>query len=396
MAEERRRKISANTTTSVITKTLLDDAHNGFKNGNFVCSPLSLDIVLGMLTVGAEGKTLKQLLGFLRHGSIDQFLSESPSSKLLAKSLLNRNNLEFSLVNGVWVDEKVKLQARYQRILETVYKTEARCTDFKDEEKLNEAVEKINSWVKEKTKGLIPSIVKTSDFKMDAFMVLVNALYFKGAWYEQFTAEWTRNREFYLINGGTVSVPFMTLYEKSVKYRSFNGYKMIRFPYKSNDRSNKFSMYIFLPDRRDGLQHLLELFHSDDDLFHGDFNLKRETLASLWIPKFKISTTFEPEDVMKELGLTLPFEKTNTEFSGIVEKTGLDDDMIYVSKILQKFVIEVDKRGTEAASCTMMMETFGCIPTERFVADHPFMFMIREDTYKAVLFVGAVLNPPVN
>ncbi|PWA51588.1 serpin-ZX [Artemisia annua] len=109
----------------------------------------------------------------------------------------------------------------------------------------------------------------------------------------------------------------MTLYEKCVKNRSFNGYKMIRFPYKSNDRSNKFSMYIFLPDRRDGLQHLLELFHSDDDLFHGDFDLEQETLASLWIPKFKISTTFEPEDVMKELGLTLPFEKTNKEFSGL-------------------------------------------------------------------------------
>ncbi|GKF86181.1 serpin-ZX, partial [Tanacetum coccineum] len=69
--------ISANTTT-VVTKTLLDDARNGFEKGNFVCSPLSLDIILGMLTVGAEGETLKQLLGFLRHGSIDQFLSQSP------------------------------------------------------------------------------------------------------------------------------------------------------------------------------------------------------------------------------------------------------------------------------------------------------------------------------
>nr|GEW03077.1 serpin-ZX [Tanacetum cinerariifolium] len=80
-----------------------------------------------------------------------------------------------------------------------------------------------------------------------------------------------------------------------------------------------------------------------------------ETLCHLWIPKFKISSSFEPEDVMKKMGLTLPFEKTNREFTRIVEKRGPDDDMINVSKILQKSVIEVDERGTEAASCTMMM-----------------------------------------
>ncbi|GJY04643.1 serpin-ZX [Tanacetum coccineum] len=299
------------------------------------------------------------------------------------------------LVNGVWVDKKLELQACYQRILETVYKTEARYADFKDKVNLNEAVEEINSWVKKESKGLIPSIVNTGDFKIDDFMVLVNAMYFKGAWQEQFAAYTTSNHDFYLINGGTVSVPFMTLDENFVEYCSFNSYKMIKFPYKSNDKSNKFSMYMFLPDRRNGLQHLLELFHSNDDLFHGDFDLKWVTLRYLWIPKFKISTTFKPEEVMKKLGLTLPFEKTNTEFSGI-EKTG--PYWIYVSKILQKYVIEVDEKGTEAASCSMMMVREGCDcdPTESFVADHPFMFMIREDTSKAVLFVGAVLNPLVN
>ncbi|PWA55469.1 serpin-ZX [Artemisia annua] len=380
----------------VITKTLLDDAHNGFKNGNFVCSPLSLDIALGMLTVGAQGKTLKQLLGFLRHGSINQFLSESPSSKVLAKSLSNQNNLEFSLVNGVWVGEYVKLQSYYQTILETVYKTQATYVDFKNKVKLNEAVEEINLWVTKETKGLIPSIVKTSDFKEDDFMVLLNALYFKGAWYKQFAAHMTRNFDFCLINGDTVSVPFMTLEETRFEYGSFNGYKMIKFPYKSSDESKNFSMYIFLPDRKDGLQHLLELFHSNDDLFHGEFALKEETLRSLWIPKFKISTKFEPQDVMEELGLTLPFDRTNIEFRRIVEKTGPVDDVIYVSKILQKSVIEVDERGTEAASCSMIILAVGCVPKKSFVADHPFMFMVREDTSKAVLFVGAVLNPLVN
>ncbi|GJR02820.1 serpin-ZX [Tanacetum coccineum] len=193
MSQESCRNISANT-TSVITKTLLDDAQNGFRNGNLVCSPLSLDIVLGMLTVGAEGDTLKQLLGFLRHGSINQFLSESPSAKLLAQSISNQNSgLEFTLANGVWVDKYVKIESPYLRILEDFYKTEVTRVDFKDQVKLSQAVEEINSWIKKETKGLIQSVVKTSDFKDNDFLVLANVLYFKGEWYEQFEAKMTRN-----------------------------------------------------------------------------------------------------------------------------------------------------------------------------------------------------------
>ena len=116
----------------VVTKTLLDDANSGYKNGNFVCSPLSLDIVLGMLAAGAEGQTLKQLLEFLGHETIDKFLTKSPSSKLFKKKLSNpKTGLECSLANGVWVDKKVEpVQSSYQKVLKTVYKTEASSVDF--------------------------------------------------------------------------------------------------------------------------------------------------------------------------------------------------------------------------------------------------------------------------
>ncbi|GKB91772.1 serpin-ZX [Tanacetum coccineum] len=136
-------------------------------------------------------------------------------------------------------------------------------------------------------------------------------------------------------------------------------------------------MYMFLPHEKDGLKNLLQLFHSDDALFHGDFDLEYERLNKIWIPKFKISCSFEPEDVMKQMGFTLPFEKTNKQLSGIV-----------------------DMRGTEATAFTMLLQTGGGAPPSQppptFVADHPFLFMIREDVSKAILFVGAVLNPQVN
>ncbi|PWA75775.1 Serpin domain-containing protein [Artemisia annua] len=385
--------VSANSTT-IVTKTLLDDAHNGFKNGNFVCSPFSLEIILGMLAAGAEGETLKQLLEFLGHESIDELLTKSPT-KILSGSA---GDVDFTLANGVWVDKKVEpVRSCYQWVLKTIYKAKATYVDFENQEKRNEVVKEINSWVRKETKGLIPKIAEKSDFNEDDLVVFVNALYFKGAWYQPFIPCLTRNYYFHLINGKKVSVPFMTQYRR-LGYGCFKDYKMIQLPYKSGDQLSEFSMYIFLPHEKDGLQSLLEHFHSDDALFRGDFDLKWTTFDALLIPKFKISCTFKPQDVMQLMGLTLPFKSTNKELSGIVGMKGLYDDMLYVSKILQKSFIEVDEEGTEATVVTSLGLSGGGPgpppkPKPVFVADHPFMFMIREDTSKAVLFVGAVLNP---
>ncbi|GJW99409.1 zinc finger, CCHC-type containing protein [Tanacetum coccineum] len=218
-----------------------------------------LEIILGMLAAGAEGETLKQLLEFIGHESIDQFFSESPTQIL--------SGVDVSLANGVWVDKRLEpIRSCYQWVLKTIYKTKAKYVDFANKVKLDEAVKETN----------------------------------------------------------------------------------------------------------DGLKNLLQLFHSDDALFHGDFDLENE-----WLDKI--------------------YEET---VSGIVDMRGLYDSMLYVSKILQKSFIEVDEIGTEATAFTMLLQTGGGAPPPQpppsFVAYHPFLFMIREDVSKAVLFVGAVLNPQLN
>ncbi|GKC31156.1 serpin-ZX, partial [Tanacetum coccineum] len=131
---------------------------------------------------------------------------------------------------------------------------------------------------------------------------------------------------------------------------------------------------------KDGLQDLLQMFHSDNDLFYGDFYLEKQKLDELWIPKFKITCKFEARDVMEEMGLTFPFDPTNKEITEIVGRS------IYVTKVLQKSFIEIDESGTEAAAVSIMsMMPRSCRhppppSPASFVADHPFMFLIREDT----------------
>lgn len=62
--------------------------------------------------------------------------------------------------------------------------------------------------------------------------------------------------------------------------------------------------------------------------------------------------------------------------------------------------IEVGEEFTEAAAATEVSEDdLGCSldytppPRVDFVADHPFMFAIREDRSGAILFVGHVVDP---
>ncbi|KAI9073455.1 hypothetical protein K1719_044592 [Acacia pycnantha] len=78
-------------------------------------------------------------------------------------------------------------------------------------------------------------------------------------------------------------------------------------------------------------------------------------------------------------------------------------DRILVSKIVQKAFVEVSEEGTEAAASTdavldyeVALFNFPSPPKPKpilFVADHPFLFMIREETSMAVFFIGSVLNP---
>ncbi|PWA55486.1 serpin-ZX [Artemisia annua] len=385
----------------IATKIILDDAHNGFKNGNFICSPFSLQIVLGMIAAGAKGQTLKQLLEFLGHETMDQLHSESPSMEVLGRMLSDLNSggsLAVSLANGVWVDKKLDpINSCYQDVLKTVYNTNTKYVDL--ENMPDQAVRKINSWVNNETRGLIPTIVDNG-LGQDVVIVFANALYFKGIWSTPFQKHLTKSEDFHLINGETVSVPFMTSYNEEFDYGSFEDFKILKIPYESHGQSNKFSMYILLPDRINGLLDLLEVFHSNHALFNGYFDLDFRKLDEVWIPKFKMPYNFEVQDVMKEMGLILPFQPMNKDLNGILGSGSPFRDMLNVSKIIQKSFIEVDETGTEAASVTYAYGPFYSasppppppLPAS-FVADHPFMFMIREDTSQAVFFIGVVLNP---
>ncbi|XVF47349.1 hypothetical protein PTKIN_Ptkin03bG0102100 [Pterospermum kingtungense] len=365
---------------------LLDDAEAGFKR-NFAALPLSLAIFLNLLASGSKGHVLDKFLSSLGSNSLDELYKKSSSLLSVANNEDSSNNNEGPLVlmnngvwvdqrfsvkpsfqdvvnrgvykaesnnnggplvlmnNGVWVDQRFSVKPSFQDVVNRVYKAEVRYLDFRNK------ADEVNSWVKEKTEGLIKNILSKSFRTNDIFVIPINALYFKGVWERPFNADLTQAGQFYPLNGEGLQVPFMCEYFKQHLYTSFDQFQLLKLPYRFRGDRRRFSMYIFLPTARDGLNKLIDEFDSKPEFLNQKFELYSHHVDNLKIPKFKFSC---------------------------------------------RFSIPVNEEGTEAAAITSF-GLCGCSmerePPLNFIADHPFMFMVREDASNVPFFVGAVLNP---
>lgn len=260
--------------------------------------------------------------------------------------------------------------------------------------KASEVTEEVNRWAQDATKGLIKELLPSGSLGSDTALVFANALYFKGAWDRKFDSEMSMNKDFNLLTGQIIQVPCMTTNRRERHlYREINSYKILKIPYQSGQDTRKFAMYFFLPAEINGLQNMIQNFNSTPGFFNQDFYFREEDLGDrIWIPKFKFSFEFEASRIIKELGLVLPFMDTG-EFTELVHSP--HGEKLCVSNIFHKSYIEVNEEGTEAAASTAVRfrRCCGRVKPPGFVADHPFMFMIREETSRIVFFTGAVLNP---
>ncbi|KAL6982862.1 hypothetical protein U1Q18_016256 [Sarracenia purpurea var. burkii] len=254
-----------------------------------------------------------------------------------------------------------------------------------------EATNEVNSWAEKETNGLIKEVLPSGSVDSSTRLILANALYYKGEWNEKFDASKTKDHDFHLLNGSSVQVPFMTSKKKQL-VSAFDGFKVLGLPYKQGEDKRRFSMYFFLPDAKDGLPALWEKVSSESVFLDRHLPYQEVEVGDFRVPKFQISFGFEASKVLKGLGLVLPFSGEGlTEM--VDSPVGRD---LYVSSIFHKSFIEVNEEGTEAAAASAgVVKLRALLSTNKidFVADHPFLFIIREDMTNAVLFVGHLLNP---
>ncbi|XP_020182445.2 serpin-Z1-like [Aegilops tauschii subsp. strangulata] len=286
----------------------------------------------------------------------------------------------------------MRLKVDYAALVSEHYRAQALPASFKDMPE--EARTQINRWFESATAGRIKGLLPEGSINGATLAVLGNALYFKGAWCRKFDPRLTLDDTFHLPAGGSVRAPFMSSRDRQQHVACRSGYKVLQLPYA---RGRYFSMYIYLPDERDGLQSLLHRLGSDPALLESSTTLTAQVPVAFKVPKFTISCKTNATELLQDLGLRLPFAPLAADFLEMLDSAA----PLVVSAVFHQSFVEVNEEGTEAAAATAVVASFGAaavrtpVQVVDFVADHPFMFLIKEELSGVVVFSGQVVNPLV-
>lgn len=401
--------ISSPSPTEQITKVTLSDTQSGYVEAgnamsfrflkeiysgeNLICSPLSLQYAISMAANGASGETLQEIIDFLGYGEEGIETLNEYSKTLLEQLPAVDLDVTLKVTDALLVNDDFPLLPSFKKTVEDNYYAAVDNMDFSDPEQI---AARINDWAERNTNGFINKVLEPSEISVDAVAYIMNALYFKAKWtgdkYEpMFREEGTKSEDFRLNDGNTIKADMMrnTRYHE---YAEMDGYKVLVLPY----AKGKFNMYILLPDENDidGLMDKLQTTSWSDIRA----NLKQDAIVHVRLPKFNIENKYNLNDVLNGLGVRKAFEPASAEFDRMFElKDGYD---YWISKVIQKSRISVSEWGTEAGSVTIIdMEATspgpdGPEPKEvYFYADHPFVFIIGEETSGTILFEGVVMQP---
>lgn len=347
--------------------------------GNLVISPYSIGTAMAMAHAGARGPTELQMAKALDYTLERQMIPAA--NRALAYTITQRPADEGAIVRVANALHLTRFGDRvapsYKQLLHDQFGAEL----FSGSD-----LAAINGWVKRKTDGKIATILSRLD--PNSVCVVLNAIYFKGAWAEPFNAKSTRPGDFHLTQDQTVQVPMM---QRNGRYRIVrsHGFDTIALPYKGGG----LTMVVLLPEPAAGHSGMAIDGKTAAAIVH-DVEAAPADYVALSMPKFKTETSANLIPPFKALGMTLPFDADRADFSAITDSTK-EADRIHISQIQHKTFIDVDEAGTEAAAATAV--EFGlrsaAPPSKRISVDRPFLYMITDKASGAILFVGRVSDP---
>jgi len=361
---------------------LKDDPKIKKDGGNLFFSPYSISTALAMTLAGARGLTEKQMAEVL-HFTLPQAELHKAFGEL--EKQLNEageeDRYELSVANALWGQSGYNLLKEFLELTEQSYGAGLREVDFVTQTEKTRQI--INAWVEEKTNDRIKDLIKPRELNALTRLVLTNAIYFKGDWANQFDKKRTRDETFKPAKDKEVIVPMMYIKER-FKYWADDKLQVLQLPYKGKE----LSMIILLPVQIDGLADVEKSLTTEKlDEWTGGL---REQEVVVYLPKFKMITDFELSEYLFKMGMPDAFSLPPADFSGI---TGQKD--FYISRVIHKAFVAVDEEGTEAAAATAIVMKFIAVPARpvTFRADHPFIFIIKDNRSQSILFVGRLMNP---
>ena len=351
----------------------IDRINKEAKGDSYIISPLSMQFLLGMLLDGAKGETATQIANVLGYGAgevdaVNQYclsmLEQLP--KLDQKTTLN-------IANAIFLDDGWPLTDSFRKDVGKYFKAEVSNLDFSNNAA---SLKAINGWSDTQTNGMIPKVLDEVDPNILAY--LLNAVYFKSQWVNQFPKESTED-EVFTSEAGTMSKVKMMKMDCNLPYFENEIYQMVSMPY----GNGAFSMMVLLPkDGHTTADITTALKKTDWGMLR---NAPREIEVDVWFPKFESKFKIKLNDILSAMGMPLAF--------GGADFSAMSPAASRLSFVQQDGAIKVDEEGSEAAAVSiagMLKNTaVGDEPKIAFFhADHPFIYLITEAGTGAVLFAG--------
>ncbi len=344
---------------------------------NIMISPMSVSYALGMTYNGAAGTTLDAFNEVLHFGGLSN-VEVNESYKDLMHQLLNLSEeVEFALANSIWYKEGYPVLEDFIKTNEDYFLAAVEEADFSDPKTLD----LINGWIEKQTNDKIRDMLDY--IPGSAVMYLINAIYFNADWKYEFPKEDSYEGEFKLETESQTAVDYMVV-EGDFQYTSTDDFTAVELPYSDSS----FSMLVMLPGQESSISSLIESL----DLASWDnwFEHSQRLGVRVVLPKFKYEFKDLLNQALMSLGLGVAFTD-NADFSRIVSAGG-----IHISRVIHQTFIDVQEEGTEAAAATIVeikenSSSGGGSIT--FHADHPFLYLIKENSTGAIVFIGKVGRP---
>jgi serine protease inhibitor len=355
---------------------LLAQCRQSLPKTNYFLSPAGLAFALSMLQNGAEGETLRQIMGTLQVGNMTLPQLNEANKALLDHLSKFDPKIKLEIANAIWVDQKATIKPDFVGVNQCDYNAEVASNDFHNAA----TVKKINDWVNARTHEKIPTILEPPLNPM-LRLLLLDAIYFKGDWLAPFDTNLTRDLPFTLGKGQRIQHPRMSLTGR-YGYCEDERFQMVELPY----AGGSISMFVFLP--KGGLDAFLKQFTEAD--FEAALSKLRASKGTVELPRFKLENEYDLTGVLPSMGMPLAFTR-QANFNGI------SDEPLHIGFVKQKTFVAVNEQGTEAAAVTAIgvraMAIMREPPPFHFVVDRPFFMAIREKETGLILFLGAISDP---
>jgi serine protease inhibitor/ankyrin repeat protein len=355
------------------------------QEGNLFFSPYSISTALAMAYAGAFENTAMEMAETLRF-SMDPRRLHFTFAKLQARmnKIQEGGNIALYVANSLWPQEGHPFLKEYLSLVEKYYGVSIMAVDYQTDNTREAARQTINQWVQKKTEDKIKDLILPGQLNDVTRLVLTNAIYFKGRWKDEFDPKNTRDAAFFL--SAPKSIPVPTMYQEEVfGYAETKSLQILEMPY----RGGELSMLVLLPRRIEGLRQL------ERDLSVEDLRAWRSYLQHrkviVYLPRFKTTFRVELKETLRSMGMVDAFQFPGANFAGFDG----DPRWFYIGEVIHKAYVDVNEEGTEAAAATAVEMMLGGMPPQPpvFRADHPFLFLIQENSTGSILFLGRVADP---